>query len=135
LRGFSLGDPLYKKYTTSFKDFSQTLKSVFNIHVGFQDFGDGEKVVMEDFSYFFNPNVVLRLPFPLANVKRYVAEDLLYSSVKLGCEKGIPVEGIMGLDEPNGESNWVSNVSVIKNNYEHLSKYIAGVYDEERQRR
>src|SRR5690606_4329051 len=76
LRGFSLGDPLYKKYTTSFKDFSQTLKSVFNIHVGFQDFGDGEKVVMEDFSYFFNPNVVLRLPFPLANVKRYVAEDL-----------------------------------------------------------
>jgi hypothetical protein len=135
LRGFGLEDSLYKKYATSFKDFSQSLKAVLNVHVGFQSIGFEEQVIAEQLTHFFNPNIVLVLPNPLTNVKRYVAEDLIFSGINCGYEKGGNVEGIMGLDEPNGEANWVSNMSASKNNLSIRSKYIAGVYDEEKQRR
>lgn len=135
LRGFNLTDDLYKKYTTSFKDYSETLKSILNVHIGFQNINGIDEIVAEDFEYFFNPNVVLVLPTPLANVKRYVAEDFIFSSVECGYEKGATVEGVMGLDEPNGTSNWLSNFTAVSNKYSIISPYIAGVYDEEKQRR
>lgn len=135
LRGFNPGDDLYKPYTTTFKDFVNTIKSVFNLHVGFQSVNNEEAVVVEPITYFFNPNIVLRLPNPLKNVKEYAAEELIFSGITLGYEKGAEVEGIMGLDEPNGQSNWISNMTVIKNGYEKIAKYIAGVYMEEKQRR
>ncbi|TDE53755.1 hypothetical protein [Flavobacterium sp. GT3P67] len=124
----------YKAYTTSFKDYSETLKAIFNIHIGFQTINGIEQVVAEKFSYFFNQNIVLVLPFPLTKAKRYTAEDFIYSSVEAGYEKGGTVEDIQGLDEPNGKSNWVSNITALKNPYTAISKYIAGVYAEEKQR-
>ena len=135
LRNFNLGDDLYKKYTTTFKDYVNTLKSMFNLHVGFMVENGVEKVVIEPMTYFFNPNIVLRLPNPLKNVKEYVAEDLIFSGITMGYEKGAEVEGIIGLDEPNGQSNWATNMTVIKNSHEKTAKYIAGVYMEEKQRR
>ncbi|MDN3665317.1 hypothetical protein QWY92_07810 [Algibacter miyuki] len=135
MRNFGLADELYKKFTTSFKDYTQTLQSVLNVHVGFQSINNQDLIIAEDFEYFFNPNIVIVLPIPLANVKKHTAEDFVFSSVELGYEKGGEVEGIMGLDEPNGKANWVSNITAIKNPYSSISKYIAGVYDEEKQRR
>ncbi|MDI6033982.1 hypothetical protein QLS91_12950 [Flavobacterium sp. LB2P84] len=124
----------YKAYTTSFKDYSETLRAIFNIHVGFQTINGIEQVVAEEFSYFFNQNIVLVLPYPLTKAKRYTAEDFIYSSVEAGYEKGGTVEDIQGLDEPNGKSNWISNITALKNPYSMMAKYIAGVYAEEKQR-
>lgn len=140
LRGFSLADETeednrYRRYTTSFKDYSETLRAVFNIHVGFQTINGIEQVVAEDFGYFFNQNIVLVLPFPLSKPHPYTAEDVIHSSVEIGYEKGGTVDDIQGLDEPNGKSNWVSNITALKNPYTAISKYIAGVYAEEKQRR
>lgn len=139
LRNFSLADEAnedsrYRRYTTSFKDYAETLRSIFNIHVGFQTINGIEQVVAEDFSYFFNQNIVIVLPFPLTKAKRYTAEDFIYSGVEIGYEKGGTVEDVQGLDEPNGKSNWVSNITALKNPYTAISKYIAGVYAEEKQR-
>ena len=124
----------YKAYSTSFKDFSETLRAVFNIHVGFQSINGNDLVVAENFNYFFNQSIGLVLPIPLSKPKRYVAEDFIFSSVEIGYEKGDQIEGVQGLDEPNGKANWVSNITALKNPYVAISKYIAGVYAEEKQR-
>lgn len=139
LRGFDAlpnnEDNKYKPFTTSFKDFAQTLKSVFNISVGIQTIGFNDFIVAESMSYFYNPNIAIILPRQISNVKRIVASDYIYSGVEIGYEKGGEYEEVFGLDEPNGKTNFVSNFTSIKKVYKELSKYRADVYGEEIQRR
>lgn len=135
LRNFNLGDELYKNYSTSFKDFSDALRAVLNISIGIETRGFDEFIVAEPLTYFYNPNVVIVLPNQITNVKRTVLTEHIYSGVTIGYDKGGEYEEIMGLDEPNGRSNFITNFTGVNNTYDQLSPYRADVYGEEIQRR
>lgn len=138
LRGFDAlpvhEDNKYKPFATSLKDFTQTLKSVFNISLGIENVDGFEKIVAENMNYFYNPNIAIRLG-KVSNIKRSIAKEYLYSGMEIGYEKGGEYEDVLGLDEPNGKANYITNFTALKNVYKELSKYRADVYGEEIQRR
>lgn len=139
LRGFDKlpnnKDNKYKPFTTSWKDYTETLRAVFNISTGIETINGIDHIVCESMDYFYNPNIAIKLPNQVSNVKRSVASKYIYSDVEIGYEKGGEYEEVFGLDEPNGKASFVTSVKVNENVYNPLSKYRADVYGEEIQRR
>jgi hypothetical protein len=134
LRNLQPTDQLYKKFVTSFDDYAKTLKSVFNISIGIETRDYQEYVVAEKSTYFWNPNIAIILPNQISNAVRKSDTKRLYSAVEIGYQKGGEYEEVMGLDEPNGKTNYITSFTRTKNVYSELSSYRADVYGEEIQR-
>lgn len=126
---------LFKPLTTSFKDYADSLSAVWNTGVGIEKFGFVEKIRIEELSYFYNFNIVTRLPNQVKNVKRSVASEKYYSALNFGYEKGGDYEEACGLDEPNAKSNFTTIINRVKNVYSKISKYRADSYGMEFARR
>lgn len=126
---------LFKPLTTSLRDFIVSNTAVLNIGLGIENFGNSERVRIEELSYFYNRNVTIRLPTQVKNVKRTIAINKYYSAIEIGYEKGGDYEEAFGLDEFNIKSNFSTIISKFKNVYTQISKYRADSYGMEFARR
>jgi hypothetical protein len=114
---------LFKPVTTSFKDAVQSLDAIWNVGIGIETIGNKERVRLEERSFFFNNNVTIRLPNQVKNVKRSCATEYYYSSLEFGSNKGGTYDEAMGLDEPNGKSNFTTVINRLKGTYSKLATY------------
>jgi len=126
---------LFKPLTTSFKDAVASLDAVHSVGLGIETVGNKERVRLEEQSFFYNNNVTVRLPFQVKKVKRSVATEYYYSALEFGGEKGGNYEEAMGLDEPNGKSNFTTIINRVKSTYSKISKYRTDTYGPEFARR
>lgn len=126
---------LFKPLTTSFKDCVSSLDAVWCAGIGIENINNKERVRFEELSYFYNRNVLVRLPNQVKNVKRSISADKYYSSVEVGYELGGTYEEACGLDEYNAKSTYTTVINRIKNTFQKLSKYRADSYGMEFARR
>jgi len=126
---------LFKPMTLSFKSNYDSLQSILNIGIGIENDGNREYVRLEKLSYFYNKNVLIRLPNQAKNVKRRELADQDYSSLEIGYEKVIDYEEAMGLDEPNAKTKWTTFISRVKNPFTKTSTHRADSYGMEFARR
>lgn len=126
---------LFKPLTTSFKDCVSSLDAVWCAGIGIESIRNKEIVRLEEFSYFYNRNVTVRLPHQIKNVKRSISADKYYSSVEVGYELGGTYEEACGLDEYNAKSTYTTVINRLKNTFQKLSKYRADSYGMEFARR
>jgi hypothetical protein len=119
---------MFKPMTTSFKDYISSLSAVWNVGLGIEKIGKGERIRIEDKKYFYNRNVLIKLPNQVKNVKRTVATDKYYSALEFGYEFPVDYEEACGLDEYNAKTNFSTVISRITKTYSALSKYVAAVY-------
>lgn len=126
---------LFKPLTTSFKEVFESVHSAINIGFGIEKEGNKDVVVIEELAYFYNKNVLVRLPNQIKKVKRSEASDYYYSSLEFGYEKGGDYQEAMGLDEPNTKSKLTTVISRLKNVFSKVSKIRADNYGFEFARR
>lgn len=126
---------LFKPLTTSFKEVFDSTHNTINIGFGIEKEGNKDIVVIEELAYFYNRNVLVRLPNQIKKVKRSEAPDYYYSSLEFGYEKGGDYQEAMGLDEPNTKSKFTTVISRLKNTFSKVSKIRADAYGFEFARR
>jgi len=126
---------LFKPLTTSFKEVFDSAHNVLHIGFGIEKEGNKDVVVIEELAYFYNRNVLVRLPNQIKKVKRSEAPDNYYSSLEFGYEKGGDYQEAMGLDEPNTKSKFTTVISRLKNVFTKVSKIRADGYGFEFARR
>jgi hypothetical protein len=126
---------LFKPLTTSLKDAIQNVRAVFNVGMGIEEYRNQERVRIEDLKFFYNRNVTIKLPNQVKKVKRYEAEKYYYSAVNIGYEDGGVYDEAQGLDEPNGNTNFTTIITEVKEIYEAVSSYRTDNYGEEFARR
>lgn len=126
---------LFKPLTTSFKDFVDSIDAVWNIGIGIEKIGVRERVRLEELSYFYNLNVLIRLPNQVKDVKRSIATEYYFSSLEFGSEKGGTYEEAFGLDEYNKKNTYTTVINRVKGIYSKLSKYRTDSYGMEFARR
>lgn len=126
---------LFKPLTTSFKEMFESCDAALNIGFGIEKEGNKDVLVIEEKEYFFNRNVLVRLPNQIKKVKRSEAADNYFSSLEFGYEKGGDYQEAMGLDEPNTKSTFTTVISRLKNAYTKVSKIRSDGYGFEFARR
>lgn len=126
---------LFKPLTTSFRDALDSVRAVFNVGMGIEEYQNQERIRIEDLKYFYNRNTTIKLPNQISKVKRYEAEDFYFSSIESGYENGGDYSEAQGLDEPNGKANYSTTIDVVNSNYSILSKFRADSYGKEFARR
>jgi len=126
---------LFKPLTTSFKEMFESCDAALNIGFGIEKEGNKDVLVIEEKEYFFNRNVLVRLPNQIKKVKRSEAADNYFSSLEFGYEKGGDYQEAMGLDEPNTKSTFTTVISRLKNAYTKVSKLRSDGYGFEFARR
>jgi len=131
VRGFQDGDELYKRFTTSLKDFLTSYLAVRGLAMGIEKIGFKERIRIEKKEFFYNRNTTIKLGeiindkfeyIQVSKVKRSIAPNYYYSSVEAGYEKGGEYEEIMGLFEYNAKSTYTLSV-IPKNILKLVSKY------------
>jgi hypothetical protein len=125
----------YKPLTTSFRDFVDAMRVSHNLSIGIERINKYERLRMEEKSYFFNPQVTIKLPNQVSNLNRKPAKEYYYSGIELGYEKGGKYEESMGLDEYNGKSTFTTVITRIKNVFKAISPYRTDSYGAEFARR
>ena len=125
----------YKPLTTSFRDFADAMRVTHNLSVGIERIHKRERIRMEEKSYFYSPNVTIKLPYLVENVRRKPAKQYYFSSLELGFAKGGEYEESMGLDEYNGKSTFTTIIDGVKNVFKAISPYRADSYGAEFARR
>lgn len=125
----------FKPLTTSFKDFRIALFTVLNAGVGIDTVGFQQKIRIEKKDFFYNPIILVKLPFQIQKVKRSVATEYYYSGVEMGFEIGGSYEEAQGLDEYNVLSSFTTAITRLKNIYRAVTNYRADAYGKEFTRR
>ncbi|MGB0896881.1 MAG: hypothetical protein ACPGRW_06135 [Flavobacteriaceae bacterium] len=128
-------DNKYKPFTTSFKEYMEANTTIWNLGLGIETVGYQERIRIEDQSYFYNGNILIRLPNQVSKLKRSVAKDYYYSSLDIGYSKGGDYEEAMGLDEYNAVSTFSTIISRLSKVFKLSSKYRADSYGLEFARR
>ena len=147
IRGFDKlpqsDDNKYKACTTTFKDFVDHNKAVWNLGVGVEKIGLKERIRIEEKAFFYQNIVTIHVGYKdendnwvypqVSNLERSVAKKHIYTSLEFGYAKGWDNEEAMGLDEPNSKSTFTTPITngSLKNTYKQISKYIAGSYPKE----
>ncbi|PKP28898.1 MAG: hypothetical protein CVU01_02725 [Bacteroidetes bacterium HGW-Bacteroidetes-18] len=144
IRDFQEGDELYKKFTTSLKDFFTSFLATHNLTVGIEKIGFKERIRIEEKKFFYNRNVTIKLGkvingkfeyIQVNKVKRSKVIEHYYSSLEVGYEKGGEYEEINGLWEYNAKSTFTTPINRLKNPLQILSKYRADLIGQEIARR
>ena len=125
----------YQKFTTTWKDAYESLAAIHGVGLGIEKIGFRERVRIEDERYFYNNNILIRLPYQVKKLKRTTAKDWFFNSINIGFLKGGEYEEAMGLDEYNTQSTWTTVIEAIKKQFRRLSKYRADGYGIEFARR
>ncbi|MHB1108288.1 MAG: hypothetical protein ACYCZ2_18180 [Lutibacter sp.] len=120
IRDFQQGDELYKKFTTSLKDFFTSFLAISGLAMGIEKIGFKERVRIEKEEFFYNRNVTIKLGkvingkfeyIQVSNVKRSIATEYYYSGLEIGYKKGGNYEEAMGLDEYNIKSTFTTVIN------------------------
>lgn len=121
-RGFSAED---KPLATSWKDALESYGVVSNISYSLERRGLQEYIRIEPLEYFFtDKTTVLGNIVNSTDIKTKVANEYSYSAVELGSKKGgDDYEEAVGLDEPNGKFNWLTNLSRAEKKFSKISTY------------
>ena len=134
-RAFDRNSEKYKSLTISLKDLIESNRAVFNTGIGIETFGLEERLREEDLRYFYQNEVVVRLPNQIKNVKRIVDNDLFFSGMTFGYEKSGDYEDSMGLDEPNTRTDYVTPIRKSTKKFIKTSKIRSDEYGMELARR
>lgn len=137
VRQFPEDDDLFKKFTTSFKDYYESLDAIFCIGATVEKKGTLETLRIENRDYFYQKFVGIKLG-KVANLSRKVAKDLHYSSIDIGYDKPSGdnlYEKAMGLDEYNTSTTLTTAISRFENPITIKSNYRADSYGIEFARR
>ncbi len=118
---------LFKPMTTSFSKVLSSCDAVLNIGMGIETIGRKQTIVIEDKKYFYNTEIITRLPHKLGNIKRRPSSKNLYSSVEVGYEQGDVFDEAVGLDEPNKKSKFITYLTK-GNSYKKISSVIGSNY-------
>ena len=123
IRRFTNQNTLYKSLSTSLKELIKGLQATFNIGVAVENYQDGQRLRFEKLEDFYRPEIVVKLPNQVTNVKRKVESKMFNSNVKMGSEYGGDYEMGLGLDEPNVRTSFSTPLRKTSNKYDKISKY------------
>lgn len=114
--------------TTSFKDWVENCNSLFNMGYNIEIINGKETIVHEPLKHFFRNEVVITLPEQVSNVKRSVAKEFIYSTIKSGYKKPSGdnlYEEVNGLNEFNTSNEYITPITRIDSEYDIESPYRA----------
>jgi hypothetical protein len=135
LRNFNPKSDKYKSMQLSLKDAIDSLIAVFNVGICVENVNMQQRLRIEGLDYFYRDEVVIELPFQVADLKRKVDKDLFFSGTEMGYEKGGDYENELGLDEPNTTTSTVTPLRRTSNKYTQRSKIRSDDYGAELTRR
>lgn len=121
IRGFN-----DSKLTVSLKDFINNCNSLFNMGYNVEIINGKEVLVHEEMKHFFRQEVSIVIPNQVNNVKRTVANEFIYSTIKSGYKKpsgDILYEDINGLSEVNTSNSYITNITRVEKEYNIESPY------------
>jgi len=122
VRAFDPSSKRYKSLQISLKDALESVQAVFNIGIGVESHNLKQRLRTEELEYFYQNEVVIRLPFQVSNVERSVDKDLFFSGTEFGYQYGGEYESQVGLDEPNTRTKSVTPIRKSKLKYRKVSK-------------
>lgn len=126
---------LYKKFTTSLKDYLESLDVLGCVGIGIETIGQTEYLKIEGRDYFYQKFVGINLG-KVTNIKRSVAKEKYFSSITVGYEKpSQSYDEAMGLDEYNTKISLTTCITRFESKLDLLSKYRADSYGIEFARR
>lgn len=145
LRNFADDDELYKPFTTTWKDFTESYMATWNLGIGVEKVGFSEVARIEDLKYFYNRNTLIHIGTKddngvftysqVSNVKRTVAKEWYFSGTEFGYDRVEDYEEANGLDEYNFRNTYTTVINRIEQKYTKLSKWRADGYGIEFARR
>lgn len=124
----------YKAFTTSFKDWFDSISASGSIGLGIEKIGFKERIRIEDATYFFNKNITIRLG-KATGIKRSYNVKNFFSSLEVGYSKGGEYEEAMGLDEYNAKSTFSTVITRVQNILQIINPFRADKYGFEFARR
>jgi len=136
--GFWVREFNTEKITTSFQDFIDSFKCVWQLGYGIEKNGFDEIVRVEHISHFYQNAVTLKLNAQPNKITRKCAKEYFYSSLEIGYSQPsgtILYEEALGLDEYNTRNNFTTAITRIENKFTNVSKYRADSYGTEFARR
>lgn len=117
------------RLSLSFDKLFDNLNSIDNIGIGLEPDTErtGMEVIrMEDSRYFYEDTVILQLP-DVPTTKITVANDMHYSTIKLGYAKW-EAEEYLGLDEYATQREYRTELTSTKNPLDRVCEFIASGY-------
>lgn len=123
IRGF-LDDSI----TFSGKDWLENCNSLFNMGYNIEIIDGKETLVHEELKYFFRPETKITIPQQVNNVKRSVAKDFIYSTIKSGYKKpggDNLYEEVNGLNEYNTSNEYITPITRVVSQYDIESPFRA----------
>ena len=116
------------KLTSSLKDWLDNCNSLFNMAYNIEIVNGKETLVHEPLNHFFRSEVVIKIPNQVSDVKREVAKEFIYSSIKSGYKKPSGdnlYEEVNGLNEVNTSNEYITPITRIEQEYDIESPYRA----------
>ena len=123
IRGF-----LDDKISTSFKDFTDNCKAIWNMSYNIEVVDGIEKVVHEPLEHFFREETAIIIPNQVANVTRKPATEFVHNLVKSGYKKPSGdnlYEEVNGLNEYNTTNEYSLPITRVISDYDIESPYRA----------
>lgn len=123
IRGFS-----DDKIKMSLREYLDNCNSVFNMGYNIEVVNGKETLVHEPLKYFFRPEVKIKIPQQVNNVKRTVAKEFIYSNIKSGYKKPSGdnlYEEVNGLNEYNTSNEYITPITKIQQDYDIESPFRA----------
>lgn len=130
-----------EKIELSLKDLLECSNSIHNTSYTIEKFGDIEKLVVEDMKYFFQNEVVIKLPYQVTNLERNSAKEFCDSTMEFGYKNpnadtnNSLYEEAMGLDEYNTKSGYTTPLTRVDTKFSKISEFRADGYGKEFARR
>ena len=116
------------KLTTSLKDWLDNSFSVYGMSYNIEIINGKETLVHEPLNHFFRSEVVVKIPNQVSEVKREVAKEFIFSSIKSGYKKPSGdnlYEEVNGLNEVNTSNEYITPITRIEKEYDIESPYRA----------
>jgi len=127
-----------EKITTSFQDFMDSFKAIWQLGYGIEKNGFDEIVRVEHISHFYQNVVTIRLTEQPSKITRKCAKEYFYSGLEIGYSQpsgAVLYEEALGLDEYNILNKFTTAITRIENKFISISKYRADSYGTEFARR
>ena len=127
-----------EKLEFSISDLIETSNAIHNTGYTIDKINGAETLILEDMKFFFQNQVVIKLPNQVNKLKRKVAKEFVYANLQFGYKypSGDNLyEEAMGLDEYNVRTNYVNPITRVDSKYIKLSEARADSYGKEFARR
>jgi len=130
IRNFNIAN---RALSISFNKILQSIRSIFNVGVGYEYVANVLKVKIEDISYFFQNHEIIRIT-DCSDYSEETAKEFIYNEVEVGYNK-FTDEGEYLLDEFNTKLGFSTPIKTNKNKLILLSDLISSGFSIEKIRR